>query len=616
MKMPQVPRSKAAWKAVLTTNSADGTKSSTWINKDLAPTPPDARTWSWISLSSYWWGNAFNASQWSNGASLIAVGLNWHQALVSCIIANLISSSVALALGRPGARYHVGYPVLARSVFGMYGQFFFVWIRAVVATIWFGVQSYFGSQLLSVLLRCVFGDSWWHMTNHLPANAGITSRDLLAFFLFWIIEMPFLAVHPRKIKFLFAAESIICPLTCIGVFAWCVQYGGGIRMNSLSSTTEAKGGALGWAMLNGINSCLGVTSALLVNQPDLTRYTRRPKDAGWRQASSIFFSKTLIFFFGIGATAAVQGKFGHAYWNQWDLLNAILDRFWVQQLELGADVTGLVPKLFTIIIIVDYFFIKRGNIHTPSLFNPSKSSLYFYTCGWNLRALGCWVCSAVFGIPGLIGAYHPTWVAMAATHIYQTGWVICFTAAAVLYHAVNLVFRAEVLPYGQATSELAFEHLAATEGYLEDVLIQQVFSMMPEVQSLIAALGLSDPEAHNGDLEVYLRNSLIQAYQGAWSALTDYFSDPDILARVHIWQPSSLLKVRVSVWRLYAWLGINALLAVSGVLLLALQSRCRVKTVNGPVVASLMMDSSAVIDSDKTGLCNATDIGSGYGNAK
>lgn len=71
--------------------------------------------------------------------------------------ANLISSSVALALGRPGARYHVGYPVLARSVFGMlvimsrligdlksinlltkcrYGQFFFVWIRAVVATIW------------------------------------------------------------------------------------------------------------------------------------------------------------------------------------------------------------------------------------------------------------------------------------------------------------------------------------------------------------------------------------------------------------------------------------------------------------------------------------------------
>ncbi|PNP61438.1 hypothetical protein FNYG_13833 [Fusarium nygamai] len=549
MKMPKVPRSKAEWKAVLTTNSADGTKSSPWINKDLAPTPPSARTWSWISLSSYWWGNAFNASQWSNGASLIAVGLNWHQALIACIIANLISSSVALALGRPGAGYHVGYPVLARSVFGMYGQFFFVWIRAVVATIWFGVQSYFGSQLLSVLLRCVFGESWWNMTNHLPASAGITSRDLLAFFLFWIIEMPFLAVHPRKIKFLFAAESIICPLACIGVFSWCLHYGGGIRMSSLSSNTEVKGGALGWAMLNGINSCLGVTSALLVNQPDLTRYTRRPKDAGWRQSSSIFLSKTLIFFFGIGATAAVQGKFGHAYWNQWDLLNAILDRFWgpaaragcffasfgfalsvlgvnigCNAIPFGADVTGLVPKVFTIvrgqiccgilslaivpwklltsgsafliflgsyncfispicaIIIIDYFFVKRGNIHTPSLFNPSKGSLYFYTGGWNLKALGCWVCSAVFGIPGLIGAYHPTWVSMAATHIYQTGWVICFSAAAAFYYAVNLVFPAEVLPHGQATSHMDFEHLADSEGYLEgeNVVEFPILGIQPE----------------------------------------------------------------------------------------------------------------------------------------
>lgn len=101
-------------------------------------------------------------------------------------------------------------------------MFFFVWVRAVVATIWysfpkapassgldlqlcrFGVQSYFGSQLLSVLLRCVFGNSWWHMANHMPESAGISSRDLLAFFLFWMLEMPFLAVHPRKIKFLFA----------------------------------------------------------------------------------------------------------------------------------------------------------------------------------------------------------------------------------------------------------------------------------------------------------------------------------------------------------------------------------------------------------------------------
>ena len=41
------------------------------------------------------------------------------------------------------------------------------------------------------------------MDNSLPVSAGITSRDLLAFFLFWMIELPLQMVHPTKIKYLF-----------------------------------------------------------------------------------------------------------------------------------------------------------------------------------------------------------------------------------------------------------------------------------------------------------------------------------------------------------------------------------------------------------------------------
>ncbi|RTE71305.1 hypothetical protein BHE90_014286 [Fusarium euwallaceae] len=148
-----------------------------------------------------------------------------------------------------------------------------------------------------------------------------------------------------------------------------------------------------------------------------------------------------------------------------------------------------------------------------------------------------------------------------------------------------------------------------------DILVQQVFSIMPEVQGLVAALGLSDPKAKNSDLEVHLRNSLIRAYQGSWSVLTDYFSDPEHQVRAEVWQPSPLLQAQVLAWRMYLWLGINMLLVASGLLLFAVQTSCRVKTVNDPVVASLMMDSSVVTETDKTGLCNATDIGAGHGNA-
>lgn len=127
------------------------------------------------------------------------------------------------------------------------------------------------------------------------------------------------------------------------------------------------------------------------------------------------------------------------------------------------------PKLIITvqIIIVDYFFVKRGNIHTPSLFNPDKGSLYYYSKGWNLKALGSWVCAAVFGIPGLVGAYHPTWVGIAATHIYQTGWVICFVVAAAFYYASSFFLKAQIVPSGREAPALGFETLAETEGYLD-----------------------------------------------------------------------------------------------------------------------------------------------------
>jgi len=119
------------------------------------------------------------------------------------------------------------------------------------------------------------------------------------------------------------------------------------------------------------------------------------------------------------------------------------------------------------IIIVDYFFIKRGNIHTPSLFNPSRGSLYYYTKGWNLKALGCWVCAAIFGIPGLVGAYNPSAVGPAATHIYQMGWIVCFAVASTLYFVASPVLPPRGVPEAHHDDPKLFEGFAETEGYLE-----------------------------------------------------------------------------------------------------------------------------------------------------
>jgi NCS1 family nucleobase:cation symporter-1 len=84
-------------------------------------------------------------------------------------------------------------PVLARSVMGMYGSYFFVFIRAIVCIIWYGIQTFYAGNLLSVMLRCIFGSSWDNFGNALPVSANVTSKQLLTFFMAWLLEFPFVS---------------------------------------------------------------------------------------------------------------------------------------------------------------------------------------------------------------------------------------------------------------------------------------------------------------------------------------------------------------------------------------------------------------------------------------
>ncbi|KAH0439368.1 multidrug resistance-associated abc transporter [Colletotrichum camelliae] len=147
-----------------------------------------------------------------------------------------------------------------------------------------------------------------------------------------------------------------------------------------------------------------------------------------------------------------------------------------------------------------------------------------------------------------------------------------------------------------------------------DPLVKEVLYMMPEVQALVAAITSYGRRMPTRDLETTLRNSLIQAYQGTWSAFVEFLSR-DEQAPTPAWNPVTLLDAQVSSRRMYAWLGMSLLLVLSGVLLMIVQSHCLGKTVNDPVIASLMLDNSDVILADKSGLCNAVDIGHGHGNA-
>ncbi|RAR07678.1 amidase signature enzyme [Stemphylium lycopersici] len=347
-----------------------------WSNKDLEPTPVEQRTWTWFNLPLYWFSNQFSLVGWNTGSALVTVGLTWQQSFVSACIGSFLAAIVVVLMARPGVKYHIGFPVIARSVMGMYGSYFFVFIRAIVCIIWYGIQSFYAGNILSVMLRCIFGSSWQNFQNTLSPGANVTSKQLLAFFMAWLMEFPFMWVHPRHIHYIFTIKGFIMPIAAFAVFGWCMANGGGLGAMDLASEEgqlSASVTPLGWSIMAGINTIFGSLSPMLVNQPDLARYCKKPRDAGPIQGVSVFVSSIIVFFLGMASTTSMQSEYGVAYWNIWDLFEAILDHhfgagaragiffaalafyfgvfatnFGANSIPFGSDMTGLFPKWLTI----------------------------------------------------------------------------------------------------------------------------------------------------------------------------------------------------------------------------------------------------------------------------
>lgn len=173
---------------------ADGapTEGKSRHNKDLLPTPPQDRTWKWTHYFAYYLTSTFSPSGYNLGASLISMGLLWWHCIIAAVIGSGILTVGVILNSRGAAKYYIGFPVYVRAAAGIRGASLYILVRALVATIYFSTQTYYGGRLLSVLMRAIFGNGYYNIPNHLPTSAGITSRDLLSFFIFWIVRLSIL----------------------------------------------------------------------------------------------------------------------------------------------------------------------------------------------------------------------------------------------------------------------------------------------------------------------------------------------------------------------------------------------------------------------------------------
>ena len=117
-----------------------------------------------------------------------------------------------------GAKLHVPFRVIIRSGFGYYLGYFCIISRCILAMFWLGIQGANGALAMQIMITAIwpsFTDYVSGSKNTLPASADISSGGMIAYFLFWIIQLPLLLIPPTRLRYLFAVKLVAAPVTAI-----------------------------------------------------------------------------------------------------------------------------------------------------------------------------------------------------------------------------------------------------------------------------------------------------------------------------------------------------------------------------------------------------------------
>lgn len=300
-------------------------------NADLLPVPPERRTWGWVNFAAFWISDGLNLNTFMIASTAVSAGLTWSQAWAAIIVGYFAVAFLVVMTARIGAVYHVSFPILARGTFGVWGAIWPIVNRSAMACIWYGVQAYIGGQCVTLVLESMF-PSYRRMPNHLPASAGITTMDFVSFFIFSLISLPLVCIHPSKIRLFFNFKSIVVPIAAIAFFVWSIVDAKGLGP-IIHQPAKLTGSKFGWQFMASLMSCISNMATLVLNIPDLSRMAKDKKSVKWSQILAVPLTFSITSFLGIIIASSSHVIYGELIWNPVDLLG---ERLKVDPYNSGA----------------------------------------------------------------------------------------------------------------------------------------------------------------------------------------------------------------------------------------------------------------------------------------
>jgi NCS1 family nucleobase:cation symporter-1 len=439
----------------------------------LRPVTEKEKTWGWFAIFNVWANDIQSLFGYSLVASLfISFGVSGWTAFASLIVAGLFVMFLVNLSGAAGERYGIPYPVFARASMGTQGAKLPAVLRATVAVFWYGVQVYFASTALALLIKSVTGITGG------TAYLGLTEIDWLSFVLVWAFHI---VIFWRGMDWVegflnFAGPFVYAVMIGLVIYLWFAADG---KLLSEAQTIFANPEGTWATELKGAVAIFGTMvayfAAVMINFSDFSRYARDKKAMVRGNLAGLPFNMILFSALALLTTAGAAVVYGEKIINPTEIVDRtdsvvlgiiaaitffaatvginlvanfipavngianlapskisfrkaglitsgfalVIGGLWtsfISQFGISGFVNTLGATLAPLygIMIVDYYMLRKEALKRGDLYNE-RGGIYHYGNGWNEHALVAFCVAAVFSVatvwvPGLNELAGYAWI--------------------------------------------------------------------------------------------------------------------------------------------------------------------------------------------------------------
>jgi NCS1 family nucleobase:cation symporter-1 len=446
-------------------------------NEDLAPLPPEKRNWGWFEIFNVWNNDIQSLFGYTLAASLfLSYGLNGWATLAAIVLAGFFVMLLVNLTGKPSVRYGVPYPVIARASMGVKGAKFPALVRGIVAIFWYGVQTYFASTAVALLIRSLLG-----VEAGAEGFLGMSGIDWVAYVIVAVFQVGLFMMGIDWVgRFLnWAGPFVYAVMIALALVIWW-QAGNGllVEMGNIFSGVEAendRGPVIGFIAVMG--TMIAYFAAVVINFGDFSRFVKSERAMKVGNFWGLPVSMAFFSFIALFITAGTVVLFGERLTNPAEIVERV-DNIWLTIIaaitffaatvginlvanfippaydlanlapsRISAKTGGIITAVIAFfigglwvsaisqmgiagfvdtlgaflaplygILVADYYLIRRRRLNLQDLFSTAPTGNYYYDGGWNRTAIIAFAVAAVFSV-------GTVWVP-ALSALSGFGWVI------------------------------------------------------------------------------------------------------------------------------------------------------------------------------------------------